>query len=146
MSRIRFAPIALFNVTSGVELSATWPMTAEPAPDGVTAHDLQGALRVFRRDERGKTPFARNVQRIEAEHLAGGMNVLAHRHGFFLDGDFNSGGFGNFVERAGQAAARQVAQTVDFNSGARGVPKPDPAPARSRFQSGFQTPALRARP
>ena len=146
MSRIRLAPIALFNVTSGVELSATCPMTADARSDGVAAHDLQGAFHVLRRDERGKTPFARHVQRIEAEHLAGGMDVFAHRHGFFLDGDFDSGGFGDFVERAGQAAARQIAQTVDFNSGSEQFQNQFMQPARSRFQSGFQMPDPRARP
>ena len=117
MSRIRLAPIALFNVTSGAELSVTLPMTADPGPGGVAAHDLQRAFRVLGRDKRNKPSFARNVQRVKPEHFAGGVNVFAHRHGFFHDFDAHRRRFGDFVERAGQSAAGQVAQTMNFNSG-----------------------------
>ena len=87
MSRIRLAPIALFNVTSGAELSATLPMTADARAGRMTAHDCQRALRILGRDERDKPSFARHVQRVEAEHFARGVDVFAHRHGFFLDVD-----------------------------------------------------------
>ena len=117
MSRIRFAPIALFNVTSGAELSRHPADGRRPRAHRMATHDLQRAFRILGRDKGNKPSFARDVQWVEAEHFARGVNVFAHRHGFFHNFDAHRRRFGDFVERAGQPAARQVAQTMNFDSG-----------------------------
>ena len=82
----------------------------------ICAQDLQRALRIFRRNERGNPAFARDLKRIESENFARGVNVFANRNSFFLDQQSPVRRLGDFVQRARQTAARQIAQAMNFNS------------------------------
>jgi hypothetical protein len=82
----------------------------------VLPDDLQRARRILRRDKGNEAPLVGDLQRIQPQHFAGGVNVLADGNGLLLNGDFHARIPGNFVQRARQAAARQIAETVNFNS------------------------------
>ena len=83
------------------------------------AHDLQGSAGLPFGDEGGESAFAGNLEGIEAEHFAGSADVFADWYQLFLDLEDEVGGFGDFVEDAGQAAAGEVAQAVDLDAGAQ---------------------------
>ena len=108
--------------------------------------NFQRPRRVAFRDERDEPALARDLKRIESQHFAGGVNVLAHRNQFFLDENFQVGGLGNFIQRARQPAARQIAQTMDFNSRLEQIQNRLMHRRGIAFNRGFQIPALRARP
>ena len=118
------------------------------------AQDLQRAVGVALGHKGGESAFAGDLQRIEAENLTGGADVFADGDELLLDVQGKVGGFGDFVEHAGQAAAGEVAQAVDFNAGAqelenglgeRGGIAFDGALERQPFADGHDRHAVAAR-
>src|ERR1035441_1032502 len=81
--------------------------------------DLQGSASLLFGQEGDESAFASDLERIKAKHLTGDDDVFAHWDELFLDVDGQIGGFGDFVEHAGQAAAGEVAQAVDFDARAQ---------------------------
>ena len=71
---------------------------------------------IFGRNKRNEPAFVRNVQRVKPQHFAGGMNIFANRDGAVFNGNFHTGGFGNFVQGTCQSATGQVAQAMNFNA------------------------------
>ena len=67
----------------------------------------------------GKSAFTRHLQRVQPENLAGAADILADGDQCFLDRQGQAGRLGDFVEHTRQAAAREIAQAVNFNSGAQ---------------------------
>jgi len=80
------------------------------------SHNLQCALCVLAGDKRNESSFARDVQRIQPQYLAGGVDVFADRKMFFLDADSQFGGVRDFIQRTGQAAAGEIAKAMDFHA------------------------------
>src|ERR1039458_4112796 len=108
-----------FEQHAGGALVGHSPNPACACATRVGAHDLQRALRFPLRHEGGEPALAGDLQRIEAEDLTCGADVFANRDELLLDVDGKVGGFGAFVEHAGQPAAGEVAQAVDFHARAQ---------------------------
>ena len=75
--------------------------------------DLDQFVRELRRDADDRLPFVGDVQRIDAEDLAGGAHGLGQRHLHLVQHHTYAALLGHLVQRAGEAAARRVLHGVD---------------------------------
>jgi hypothetical protein len=82
------------------------------------AQHLQRPVGVALGHESGEAALAGDLERVQAKNLTGGTDVFAYGDELLLDVDGKAGSFGDFIEHAGQAAAGDVAQAVDFDAGA----------------------------
>ena len=56
---------------------------------------------------------------LQPKNLARGTDVFSYRNELLLNVDGPVGAFGDFIEHAGQAAAGEVAQTMNLDAGAQ---------------------------
>src|SRR3989338_734299 len=64
-------------------------------------------------DDGDELAFVGDVERVQAQELAGAMDFFAHRDGGLLDADADAGLCGDFVQGGGQAAAGRVAPAAN---------------------------------
>ena len=100
------------------------------APQRMGAHRRQYALGIGRGTDRDQLALVGNIQRIEAEELAGGGHHGLHRNRLLVEHHADAGVAGDFVQRRRQAAARRVAQAAQ--AGAGGQHRGDQAVERRR--------------
>ena len=67
-------------------------------------------------NEGDEPPFVRDVHRVEPENLARAAHVLPHRNTSLVDGHADAGAARDLVERAGEAAAGEIAQAVHLDT------------------------------
>ena len=79
----------------------------------MAAHRVEHLVGVGLVDDRNESAFARYVHRIEAEDLAGSADSVAHRYRLLVDDYFDARGFRQFVDNAGDTAARRIARASD---------------------------------
>ena len=121
ISKIRVAPMTLFRVTRPSTLRDSLRDSLELALrhdanlPRLIAQKGECFLRRMGADEGDETSFVRHVERVEAEDFTRAAHILADRDGSFIDVNVQPRRLGDFDQRAGEAAARQVAQAVDAN-------------------------------
>jgi len=79
----------------------------------VTTERRKGFVGSLRRDEGEELPLVRDVERVEAEDLAGAAHRLVHRDVPLDETDPDLRPDGDLVQRRRHAAARRVAENVD---------------------------------
>ncbi len=132
MSTTRVTPIALRHETlPGRRRRRTVPMTQAPAAHLVRAQDLERALGVCGRDEGDEAALVGDVERIEAEQLAGRAHVLAHRDRALVERDRDA------RPSRRSRPARWPARRASGRAGSarRCPPRAAPAPARRAARS-----------
>ena len=82
-------------------------------PERVGAHGGEQGLGVPRRADGEELALVGDVERVDAEQLAGGGDLAAHGDGRFLQAHAGAALVGDLVERGGEAAARGIAEDVE---------------------------------
>ena len=112
-SSTRVPPISVFIRTMPGWSATTSPMMAASLAERMRAHLREDSFGHVGADDGEQLAFVGDVERIEAEHLAGAADGFAHGDGLLAQQHADVGALGDLVERGGRAAARGVAQAME---------------------------------
>ena len=110
MSTIRLPPKAVSSRTRPSGSARTSPTSAASRAERVRAQPLERVAGRLRRDDRDELALVRDVERVDAEDLAGADDLRPERQRGLLERDGERRSRGELVQRRRQAAARRVAQ------------------------------------
>src|SRR3990172_6771328 len=116
ISTRRLVPSRVRKTTSPGRPSVTAPMSWARAPRGGGrggARRGAGAPGGGGGADGEEFVLVGEIERVQAEELAGALDFFAHRDGGLLDADADAGLCGDFVQGSGQAAAGRVAQAAN---------------------------------
>ncbi len=108
-STIRPPPKAVRISTKWFGSSTARPMAEDCRAERMGPHGRDQPIGEFRRDDRHELAFVGDVERIEAEKLAGGGDFGAHRDRVLRDRKADAGLMRELVQRRRKAAARGIA-------------------------------------
>src|ERR1017187_6789335 len=78
------------------------------------AHGGEDCIGRGRRDDGDELPLVGYIQRVQAQNFAGPAHSVVYGEGCFADGDAGVRLYRDFIERAGEAAARGIAHHADI--------------------------------
>ena len=143
---MRVPPSAVSSSTSPAGSARTSPSRTASAPSGCARSAASASSAASGGDDRDQLALVRDVERVDAEDLAGGVDRRAHGQRALVEDDREPGRLGELVERGREPAPGRVAHPAQRRRRARRAPPRARARQRCRSRSRPRAGDRRARP